>query len=277
MLKLGQYNTLAVLRRTSVGLYLGDDEGNDVLLPNKYVLPEYEIGKDIEVFVYKDYEQRWIATNLVPDVQCFQFAYLTCRSVSEHGAFLMWGLEKDLFVPFREQKQKMEAGRSYVIFLTIDEETQRLIASAKLNRYLNNDELSVDVGDSVDLLIFETTPLGYNAIINNKHKGLIYHSDIFQRINIGDRLKGFVKTIREDNSIDLSLQAKGVQQLEAGAEKIMTYLKSHQGFLPLTDNSSPEDIMNVMKMSKKNFKKSVGILFKQRLVTLEPKGVKLVS
>jgi predicted RNA-binding protein (virulence factor B family) len=277
MLQLGNYNELEILRQTSVGLYLGDNEGNDVLLPTKYVPVEYRIGDRIRVFVYKDYEQRWIATNLEPALLVNEFAYLPCRSVSEHGGFLMWGLEKDIFVPHREMKQRMEAGQSYIIHLTVDEETNRLIGSTKVNRYLQNDELTVEPGDRVSILIFETTPLGYNAIINNKHKGLLYHNEVFQTLRIGDTLSAYVKLIREDNSIDLSLQPKGIARLEEGAERILTWLKGHQGFLPLTDNSSPEEIQQVMRMSKKNFKKSIGILFKQKLVLLEKNGVKLVS
>jgi hypothetical protein len=277
MLLLGQYNQLAILRRTSVGLYLGDDEGNDVLLPNKYILPEYEIGNTIRVFVYKDYEQRWIATNLEPYAEAGQFAYLKVRSVSEHGAFLMWGLEKDLFVPFREQKTKMEANRSYVVYVTIDEETQRMMASTKINRYLSNENLKIKAGDSVQLLIFETTPLGYNAIINQKHKGLIYHNEIFKPIHIGDQMRGYVKQIREDLHIDLSLQAQGLQRLEDGAEIILSALQAQKGFIPFTDDSSPEDIQQHLKMSKKNFKKSVGILFKQKRILIEQNGIRLIS
>lgn len=272
---LGQYNTLTVLRKTSVGLYLGDDEGNDVLLPNKYILPEYEIGKKIEVFVYKDYEQRWVATNLKPEVCLHEFAYLRVRSSNDIGAFLIWGLEKDLFVPFREQRHKMIAGQSYVVYVTTDEQTQRLIASSKLNKYLSNGELTVDVGQEVELLVFETTPMGYNVIVNQKHKGLIYHDEVFKPVHVGDHLKGFVKTIREDNSIDISLQAKGMVRLEAGAEFILNYLQSHKGFLSLTDKSSADDIALHLQMSKKTFKRSVGILYKQRLISLEEKGIRL--
>lgn len=273
---LGQYNTLTVLRKTSVGLYLGDEEGNDVLLPNKYVLPEYEVGKKIEVFVYKDYEQRWIATNLQPDVQWHQFAFLKVRSSTPVGAFLIWGLEKDLFVPFREQRFKMLAGQSYVVYVTTDEQTQRLIASSKLNRYLSNEELTVDVGQEVDLLVFETTPMGYNVIINQKHKGLIYHDEVFKPVQVGDTLKGFIKAIREDNSIDISLQAKGKVRLEAGAEVILQYLKTHKGFMKLTDKSPAEEIALLLQMSKKTFKSSVGILYKQRLIQLEEQGIRLI-
>jgi predicted RNA-binding protein (virulence factor B family) len=276
MLKLGQHNTLEILRKTSVGLYLGDQEGNDILLPNKYCSPEMEIGSNIEVFVYKDHEQRWVATTLSPAVKVNEFAYLRVKSISDIGAFLDWGLEKDLFVPFREQNIKMERGQSYVIFLYEDPQTQRLVASAKLNRFFQNDKIDIAPGSLVDLLVFETTPLGFNVIIDQRFKGLIYHADIYQKINIGDQLQGYIKLIREDGGIDISLQAKGLKRLETGAEKIIEHLKQNKGFVNLTDKSSPEEILSKFQMSKKNFKQSVGILFKQRLIRIETDGIYLL-
>ena len=275
MLNLGVYNQLTILRRTSVGMYLGDEDGNDVLLPNKYIEETFQVGDVIDVFVYKDYEQRWIATTLKPYIQLHQFAFLRVRDVSPTGAFVEWGLEKDLLVPFKEQNTKMQAKQSYVVYLYKDEETERLVASCKLNRFLQNENLSINAGEEVDLLVFETTALGFNVIINQQHKGLIYHTEIFQPIHIGDQLRGFVKLIREDNGIDISLQPKGVQRLEEGAEKLINYLKKHKGFLPLTDKSEPDDILKLLQMSKKNFKKSLGILYKQRLVRLENDGTYL--
>lgn len=276
MLKLGQHNTLEILRKTSVGLYLGDQEGNDILLPNKYCSPEMEIGSNIEVFVYKDHEQRWVATTLSPAVEINEFAYLRVKSISDIGAFLDWGLEKDLFVPFREQNIKMERGQSYVIFLYEDPQTQRLVASAKLNRFFQNDKIDIAPGSLVDLLVFETTPLGFNVIIDQRFKGLIYHADIYQKINIGDQLQGYIKLIREDGGIDISLQAKGLKRLETGAEKIIEHLKQNKGYVNLTDKSSPEEILSKFQMSKKNFKQSVGILFKQRLIRIETDGIYLL-
>lgn len=275
MLNIGQINTLQILRTTSVGMYLGDEEGNDILLPNKYIQPEFEIDDKIDVFVYKDYEQRWVATTLKPYVQINEFAFLKVKSASPIGAFLDWGLEKDLFVPFKEQNQKMEQGRSYVIYLYEDLQTERLVATTKLNRYFKNNELDIEPGTEVDLLVFETTPLGFNVVVEGKYKGLIYHSDIFQKVTIGDQLKGYIKLIREDGGIDISLQAKGVKQLEVGSEIIMNYLKKNKGILKLTDKSDAEEIMQILKMSKKNFKKSVGMLYKQRLIVLEKETILL--
>ena len=205
MLHLGIKNTLRILRGTGVGMFLGDDEGNDVLLPKKYVPENAIVGDDIEVFIYRDSEDRIIATNLEPKIQLNQFACLQVKSVTAIGAFLDWGLEKDLFVPFREQNKKMEEGRWYAVYLYLDEETDRLVASCKVNRYVEKENIDLQIGQEVDLLILEETDLGLNAIIKNKYKGLIYENEIFQRIKIGTRTKGFVKNIRDDNRIDLSL------------------------------------------------------------------------
>jgi len=273
MLKIGEQNQLRILRSTSVGFYLGDEEGNDILLPNKYCSEDFDIDDVIDVFVYKDHEQRWVATTLTPMVRIHEFAYLNVKSSSPIGAFLDWGLEKDLFVPFKEQNQKMVTGQSYVIYLYEDKQTERLVATTKLNRYFKNDSIEIAPGSEVDLLVFETTPLGFNVVVNQLYKGLIYHTEIFKPIAVGDQLKGYVKLIREDGGIDISLQPKGVKRLEEGAERIMNYIERNKGFLELTDKSDPALIMKKLQMSKKNFKNSIGILYKQRLIRLEPNGI----
>lgn len=276
MLHLGQLNQLTILRRTSVGIYLGDDEGNDILLPNKYCSDDMLIGEMTEVFVYKDHEQRWVATTLRPMAMINEFAYLRVKSASEVGAFMDWGLEKDLFVPFREQNQKMAQGQSYVVYLYEDKQTQRLVASAKLNRFFQNENIEIPPGSQVDLLVYETTPMGYNVVVDQRYKGLVYHGDVFKSIQVGDQLKGYVKLIREDGGIDISLQPKGVKRLEEGAERILQYLKTHKGYVALTDKSDAEDIKAALNMSKKNFKQSVGILYKQRMIRLEVDGIHLI-
>lgn len=276
MFKIGEYNTLRIDRTTSVGFYLTDDEGNDVLLPNKYIKDDFNINDTIEVFLYKDYEQRWIATTLKPWIQIGEFASLRVRSATDNGAFLECGLEKDIFVPHREQSIKMLEGYRYVVYLYEDKQTNRLVASSKVNRFFQNENLDLQGGEEVDLLIFETTPLGFNAIVNQKYKGLIYHNEIFQDVKVGNKLKGYVKNIREDNSIDISLQPKGIKRLEEGAETILQYLKTHQGILHLTDKSAPEQIVSLLNMSKKNFKNSIGILYKQKLILLNEKNISLI-
>lgn len=275
MFKIGDYNKLKIDRSTSVGFYLTDGEGNDVLLPKKYIKNHFKIGDEIQVFLYKDYEQRWIATTLKPLIKINEFASLRARHVTDKGAFLECGLEKDIFVPFREMSSPMQEGFRYIVYLFEDLQTNRLVASSKINKFLDNEKLTIEPGEEVDLIIFETTPLGYNVIINQKHKGLIYHNEIFKEIKIGNRLKGYIKAIREDNSIDISLQPKGFERLEQGAEIILNYLTQHHGILKLTDNSSPEEISKILGMSKKNFKKSIGILYKKQKIQIQETQITL--
>lgn len=276
MLQLGIKNTLRILRGTGVGMFLGDEEGNDVLLPKKYVPENAIVGDDIEVFIYRDSEDRIIATNLEPKIQLNQFACLQVKSVTAIGAFLDWGLEKDLFVPFREQNKKMEEGRWYAVYLYLDEETDRLVASCKVNRYFEKENIDLQIGQEVDLLIFEETDLGLNAVINNRYKGLIYENEIFQRIKIGTRTKGFVKNIRDDNRVDLSLQKQGYANVEPNAERILEKLKANNGFLDVTDKSDANYVMYQLEMSKKTFKKAVGALYRQKIIRIEDDGIYLV-
>ncbi|MEM1120276.1 MAG: S1-like domain-containing RNA-binding protein, partial [Bacteroidota bacterium] len=226
-------------------------------------------------FVYTDSEDRIIATIEEPKIQLHQFACLECVHVSNIGAFLDWGLEKDLFVPFKEQKQKMKVGYFYIVYMYNDDESDRLVASAKIHKYLSNEELTVQEGEKVQLMISNPTDLGVNVIVNNQHKGLIYKNEIFQNLELGDQLSGWVKKIREDNRLDISLQPQGVQNIEPSAIRILDYLQMNQGFMRLTDKSKPEEIMAVMQMSKKSFKKALGSLYKQRLVRLEKNGTYL--
>ena len=276
MIKIGEYNELTVLRSTSVGLFLGDDEDNDILLPRKYVTADMKMSDVLKVFVYNDSEDRMVATTEKPYLVVDQFALLKVVDSNRSGAFLYWGLEKDLMVPTNEQKHPMKVGQEYVVFMYLDESTNRLVGSSRIAEFLNNDNLKVKERDEVDLMIYEKTDLGYNAIINNYYKGLVYKNEIFKPINLGDRLKGYIKTIREDKNIDLSLQPLGIQNLESAAQQILDHLKKHSGYLNLNDDSSPEDIYNKMQMSKKSFKKGLGILYKQKLVRLEPNGVYLL-
>lgn len=276
MIHLGKTNTLTILRKTAPGMFLGDDENEVVLLPNKYIEPEFEIGEKIDVFVYKDSEDRLIATRLKPFVEVNQFAYLNVSEVSRIGAFLDWGLEKDVFVPFKEQKQKMLEGHNYVVYIYIDELTERIVASSKINKFISNDLLTVKQGDEVDLLVYNETNLGFTCVINGVHKGLIYHDDIYTDIAIGDQTKGYIKLIREGNLIDLSLQKIGFKHVLSSTELILDYLTKHDGYLELNDKSSPDLIERRFNMSKATFKKSIGILYRQRKITIHEDGVRLV-
>ncbi|RLD47179.1 MAG: GntR family transcriptional regulator [Bacteroidetes bacterium] len=276
MIEIGKYNLLTILRQTSVGLYLGDNDGEDVLLPNKYCPDDFEINDKIEVFVYLDYAERKIATNINPKIYLHEFALLEVTDVTDVGAFLDWGLEKELLVPFREQKQKMEEGRWYIVYLDLDTKTNRLFASNKVNKYLDNETLTIEPGEEVDLLIFKKTDLGFSAIINNKHKGLIFSGDIFTELNIGEKIKGYIKNIRPDNKIDLSLQPIGYKNYkDINSQLIYNKLIENNNFLPVTDKSSPDEIYSIFGISKKVFKKSIGDLYKQKKIIILPNGIKL--
>lgn len=277
MIHLGKTNTLTILRSTPPGMFLGYDENEVVLLPHKYVEPEFEIGQKVDVFVYRDSEDRLIATRLKPYAEVNQFAYLNVSEVTKIGAFLDWGLEKDLFVPFKEQKHKMIEGYSYVVYIYIDDVTERIVASSKINKFISNEVLTVKQGDEVDLVVYNETDLGFTCIINGSHKGLIYHNDIFTDLSVGDQVKGYVKLIRENNLIDLSLQNIGFKHVLSSTEKILEYLNTHDGYLDLNDKSSPDLIERRFDMSKSTFKKSIGILYRQRKVTIHDDGVRIVK
>lgn len=276
MIALGKYSNLEILRDTTVGLFLGDDDGNDVLLPNKYVPQEFEIGNFINVFCYLDHSERIVATTLEPYVMVDQFKLLKVAEVNEYGAFMDWGLEKHLLVPFREQRNKMQEGQWYVVYCYLDEKTNRLVASNKLDKFLSNDELSVNVLDEVDLVVTRLTDLGWEVIINNKHKGLVYANEVYKKVAVGDELIGYIKLIREDNKIDVSLQPIGYKSLEPAANLIYRQLLAHNGFLPLHDKSDPEEIKRILQMSKKIFKKGVGALYKERKIKIGNTGIELV-
>lgn len=276
MIYIGQYNTLEILRLTSVGLYLGDGEGFEVLLPNKYVPENYEIGDSIRIFLYKDGQDRPVATTLTPKITVNEFAYLRVNHINPYGAFLDWGLEKDLFVPYSEQVMRMETGRSYLVYMYLDKSSSRLVASTKWLKFLKKDPSGLTPGQKVQVLVAERAELGFNVIINGEYKGLIYANEIFQPVKIGDRLPAFIKTVREDQKVDVTLQAQGFpNQIESTTEVILQALEENNGFLPLTDNSSPEAISDLLRMSKKNFKKSIGVLYKLNKIILTPEGIQL--
>jgi uncharacterized protein len=279
MIEIGKYNTLSILRDTNVGLYLGTPNTDEaVLLPNKYVPKQFEIGDELTVFIYLDHEERPVATTLQPYIQLHEFALLRVNHVNQVGAFLDWGLEKDIFVPFKEQARPMEKGKRYLIYLYIDPKTNRLVGSSKTNQFLNNENITVSQFEEVDLIVSHITEIGINVIINEKHKGLVYKDEVYDdSIRTGDRMIGYIKTIRPDNKIDISLQKLGFENIEHNAQVILDELKASRGFLRLNDNSHPEDIKTILKMSKKSFKKAVGTLYKNKLITLRDNGIYLVS
>ena len=277
MLELGQYQSLEILRETSVGLFLGNGE-DEVLLPNKYCPEEYAIGDFLDVFVYLDYLERPIATNLTPKIQLHQFAQLKCVEVNDIGAFMDWGLEKHLFVPFREQRQKMQIGRWYMIYLDLDNKSQRLVGTNKIEKRMSNEVIEVKEMDEVDLIVYQKTDLGYNVVINHKHKGLVYENEVYETLRVGEELKGYIKQVREDNKIDVSLRPIGyLKAMDEYTERIYQSLLDADGFLPLNDKSDPDDISESLQMSKKAFKKAIGSLYKQRMISIEKDGIRIVD
>ena len=275
MINVGTYNELEVLKQLDFGIYLGDGEV-EILMPTKWIPAGTKIGDMLNVFIFRDSDDRLIATTVIPFATANTFAFLEVKQANNMGAFLDWGMDKDLLVPFREQPIKMEQGKSYVVFVYVDETTNRLVASGKINKYIIKDEVKVMDGDMVDLLIYSETPLGFNAIINDMYSGLIYKNEIFETIRIGDKVKGFVKQVREDNKIDLSLQKTGFELTDDVKWRILKLMKEENGFLSLTDNSTPEEIKAKLQISKKAFKKAIGALYRERLVKLTSKGVELV-
>jgi uncharacterized protein len=276
MIELGKHNLLYVLRKTPPGLFLGDLQGGEVLLPNKYIPENIDVNDEIEVFIYKDSEDRIIATTLDPKIYLHEFAALRVKEVNDYGAFLDWGLEKDLMVPYREQTQRMRTGDYQVVYLYIDEETGRLAATNKVERYLDKGPVDLTEGEEVDLLVWMETDLGYNVIVNNRYKGLLYHDEIFKRIEIGDALKGFVKKVREDDKLDITIQKRGLESIDEGAQVVLEKLRAtKEGMLKLSDKSSPEEIVEHFEMSKKTFKKAIGALYRQKIIRIENDGIYL--
>lgn len=276
-LEIGVYHNLTILRETHVGLFLGDDKGNEILLPNKYVPENFNEGDKIKVFVYLDSGERRIATTLTPKLTKGQFGSLKCTATNKSGAFLSLGLEKDLFVPFKEQSKKMEEDRYYNVFMFVDEDTDRLLGSNKLNKFLESENVDLDENQEVSLLVDKRSDLGVNVIVNNMYKGFIFENQIFKDLKYGQRLKGFVKEVRPDNKIDITLQKQGVGSIEPNAELIIDKLEANKGFLKLNDKSNPEDIRSILGMSKKLFKKSIGTLYKQRVIEIKDDGIYLVG
>ncbi len=277
MIAIGKHHELEIDRDRLPGLYLINEDEEEVLLPNKYVPETYEVGDKIRVFVYLDHEERPVATTIEPFAKLNAFAYLKCVDVTEIGAFLNWGLEKHLFVPFKEQAYKMKKGGSYLVYVYLDEKTERLVASSKTNRFLNNDLILLSSYDEVDLIASHPSDKGWNVIVNQKHLGLVYADEIFQKITVGDKMTGYVKKVRSDNKIDISLQKTGFRAIEPNAATVLRMLKAEGGFIPLHDKSSPEAIKELLQLSKKNFKKAIGTLYKQRKIEIESDGISLIE
>jgi predicted RNA-binding protein (virulence factor B family) len=277
MSEIGKINTLEVVRETDNGFYLDGQNLGEILMPRKFITEEVRSQGWADVFVYTDSEDRLVATTETPLVKVGEFAFLNVVAVTRFGAFLDWGLPKNLLVPFREQRANMVEGRSYLVYVFLDLQTNRIAATAKIDKYLDNTPPEYKIGEEVDLLIAEETDLGYKAIINSEHWGILYKNQLYRTIRTGDKMKGYVNKVREDEKIDLLLEKPGYEKVDAISQKILDELKQNRGFMAVTDNTSPDMIKALFSISKKNFKKAIGSLYKNQMITFDSDGIRLVK
>lgn len=277
MAQIGKLNHLEVLKELDFGIYLDGGDLGEILMPKRYVPEGTMLGDYLEAFIYLDSEDRLLATTEKPLAQVEEFALLEVVSVTSVGAFLNWGLPKDLFVPFCEQRQPMEEGKKYLVYLYLDVNSKRIAASSKIEQFLDNIPVDYDENEDVDLIIVNETDLGYNAIIDNSHLGILYKNEVFQPLKPGDKVQGYIKKIRTDGKIDLRLEKIGYEKISGFTDKIIFELEHKGGFLPLNDKSTPEEIYKAFKISKKNFKVAIGALYKKRLITIADDGIRLVK
>lgn len=274
---LGKNNTLTVKRFTENGCYLNDTKGDEVLLPRRFFSSKlWHVGDEVTVFIYKDSSDRLIATTEQPYAIVDEFAYLSVKEVNSNGAFLDWGLSKDLFVPFREQKTPMTMGNKYMVRLYIDERSQRIVASSKLRRFLTKEFPEFNIGEEVLIQVLDYTDIGYQCVVDNDFSGFLYQSEVFKKIHIGEKIYGYVKKIRPDGKIDLSLQKIGYQKVLDETDSILEFLKNHHGEMDITDKSDPQLIYKTFGISKKSFKAALGALYKKRLVEISSDKVRLI-
>ena len=276
-MEIGKINKLRVDRINEMGYYLVDKDCDEVFLPNNFVTETLNIEDELDAFVFKDLDDRIVATTAKPHIELEQFAFLKVLETKKGDVYMDWGMPNKLLVPYAEQSQKMVVENWYLIFLLKDEKTGNLIGSNKINDFVFFDEIDLKVGDEVDLLLYKTTDLGMNAIVNNLYKGLIFVSDIHKNVNPGDKIKGYVKEVRDDGNIDLLLEPLGYKEsVDKNSQIILQALAENNGFLELTDKSSPQDIKFILGLSKKAFKRSLGNLYKKKLVDIFGNGIKLV-
>ena len=274
MIKMGDYNDLQVIDQVDFGIYLGTPE-EKVLLPKRHVPEGTQVGDTLRVFIYRDSSDRVIATTLTPKAKVGEFACLEVKDVNDNGAFLDWGLEKDLFVPFREQKIKMVQGTSYVVWLFVDDKTNRITATTRIGSYFNLKPIDVKPGDEVDLLVYKLLDIGAGVIVNNSFQGLVYKNDIYKDLFVGDRLKGYILKIRDDDKLDVTIRKPGFSKVLDSKQQIIEKLKANDGFLFLHDKSSADEIYHVLHMSKRSFKEAIGMLYKEKVIELMDTGIRL--
>ncbi|HHX8299086.1 CvfB family protein [Vibrio diabolicus] len=276
MIKIGQINSLEVIKKADFGVFLDGDDYGSVLLPNKYVPEGTEIGDHVDVFLYFDSESQLAATIERPIAQVGEWGLMKIEGVNATGAFVNWGIkEKDLLIPFSEQRTRFSAGQTILVYVYTDKASGRIVGTTKFNKWLDKTPANYEVNEQVDLIIAERSQLGYKAIVNGKHWGMIFPSDVFGKLYIGKKLKGFIKQIREDGKIDLALQKVGVAKMDDLSSKILDLLEKKGGFLPLNDKSSPEAIFDAFRTSKGTYKKTIGGLYKQGKIVIEKEGIRL--
>ena len=273
--EIGKMNILRAVRKTDNGIYLDGLDLGEILLPQSTVDREIEIDEEVEVFIYHDHMARLTASLRKPKVTVGQYAYLRTSSVTDIGAFMDWGLQKDLFVPFAEQNIKFEESRSYLIYVYIDEMTGRIAGTSKVNKYLKSGSDEFKAGQEVFVLICNQTEIGYNVIIDDMCWGVIHNTDILGKMHTGIKTKGYIARVREDKKIDVSLSRPGYKKVIELTDIIIEKIKENGGSLNITDKSSAEDIYSMFKVSKKTFKKSLGALYKQRIIVIEEDSIKL--
>lgn len=275
MVKIGNYNTLPVVKSVDFGVYLDGGDGLEILLPSRFIERPPQIGEMMEVFIYTDSEDRLIATTEHPYAQVGEFAYLEAVAVDRIGAFLDWGLMKDLLVPFREQKVKMRAGKRYPVYLYLDDASKRVVASAKLEKFMGNVIPRYKHGDKVRILIYRNTPIGFACVVDNLHQGMVYANEVFCPIELGESLDAYVKNVRPDGKIDITLSPAAKQRTDDLAQRILEEIGANGGFLGMNDKTSPENIKAVFACSKKDFKKAVGHLLKEHKIAIGDIGLSI--
>lgn len=277
MVQVGKINRLSIKGTQAYGIHLDGGESGDILLRDKSAAQKYQPCDEIDVFVYVDREQRLVATTQKPKAMVGEFAFLRVVTSSAAGAFLDWGLESDLFAPISEQQDNMREGKAYVVYIFLSEKHNRITASSKLDKFLDLQPPKYEEGEEVDLIVYAETDLGYSAVVNSSHRGMIYQNEVFQKLVIGQRLQGYVKKLREDLKIDLRLQQTGYQRVDDISQTILDTIKDCGGMVAVTDKSPPEEIYAQFGVSKKVFKKAIGALYKKRLIIIDIDGIKLTS
>jgi len=277
VVEVGKINKLKISRESDFGVLLDGHQLGEILVPKRYVKKDWRIGDTIEVFVYLDSEDRLTAITEKPFGQVGEFVLLRCKDAAPVGAFLDWGLPKDLFVPFREQRAQMRKGESYLVYIYYDNASGRIVGSSKLDKYLSDSKRFYKSGEEVDLTVWQRSDLGFKFIINNERWGMVFHNEVFQPLNRGQKMKGYIKNVRPDGRIDLALQKPGYEKVTQLTDVILNKLKERGGFLPLTAKTPPQEISALFGVSKKTYKNAVGALYKKRLITVEDDGIRLVG